>query len=536
MESRAIRADEGGERSPLARLKRGAGWVVAVSACVGLASCVWIRQGVQVQALDPVEGTVVTTPVKAHLADGSTVVYVDGVTIDGNALRGSGDHYNLALTDSERVFLVSLDDVVAMESFRTKAGVAESVLVSTLATAGTVAAASAVVLALFGSCPTVYSADGTVEEAELFSSSIGPLFEARDIDRLMARPDSDGVLTLEVRNEAMETHYINNLQLLEVVHAAGRFVLPDAGGRPIVVGDLRTPDRVRDRAGRDVSEELSDVDGVAYLTDPVVIRNADEDDLLDWLDFTVPVPAGAEEIALVFRMRNSLLSTVLLYDVMLGPMGAEALDWIGSDLGEISTAVELGRWLEGRAGLHVSVRRGGRYEDVARVPDPGPISWHDVGVRIPVARGETALEVRLRFMPDHFRIDRLGIAMEVGSGESRTIEVAGVTDLAGRGDATARERILATDEEYLETRPGQHFFAHFDVGPETPGRERTFLLSSLGYYIEWVRGDWIRQTRTPAPEFAPSDRTLVEALRRWQEVRDEFEERFRLERVPVGGA
>jgi hypothetical protein len=173
---------------------------------------------------------------------------------------------------------------------------------------------------------------------------------------------------------------------------------------------------------------------------------------------------------------------------------------------------------------------------VARVPDPGPISWHDVGVRIPVARGETALEVRLRFMPDHFRIDRLGIAMEVGSGESRTIEVAGVTDLAGRGDATARERILATDEEYLETRPGQHFFAHFDVGPETPGRERTFLLSSLGYYIEWVRGDWIRQTRTPAPEFAPSDRTLVEALRRWQEVRDEFEERFRLERVPVGGA
>jgi len=89
--------------------------------------------------------------------------------------------------------------------------------------------------AIFGSCPTVYSDNGAVDEAELFSNSIAPLFEARDVDRLRAQPDSKGILRLEIRNEAMETHYINHLQLFEVQHAADEFVLPDTQGHPVVV-------------------------------------------------------------------------------------------------------------------------------------------------------------------------------------------------------------------------------------------------------------------------------------------------------------
>src|SRR5678809_654746 len=94
-----------------------------------------------------------------------------------------------------------------------------------LATAATMAPGVGLACALdpkcFGSCPTFYrdSAGTPVLEAEGFSYSIAPLFEARDVDRLRARPGSDGKLALEVRNEAFETHFLNHLELLEATAA-----------------------------------------------------------------------------------------------------------------------------------------------------------------------------------------------------------------------------------------------------------------------------------------------------------------------------
>ena len=526
-------------RMAAAGLLRRVSFSMAVAAAGAvLASCVWIAQGVQVQPVAPAQGTVVTTPVKAHLEDGSTVVYPDGVTVDENSLRGAGDRYNLTLTESERVFVVPLEEVVAMESYRTDVQAAESVLVSALATVGVVGAAALIKVA-FGSCPTVYSADGAFGEAELFSSSVAPLFEARDLDRLRARPGLDGTLTLEVRNEAMETHYINHLQVLEVVHGPDGFVLPDSRGRPVVVGAIRPARAITDRSGRDVSRDLAAADDLAYST-PIdridaVIDADGGDDLDDWLDLEVAVPPGSRELALVLRLRNSLLGTVFFYNVMLEPMGAAGLDWLGADLDRISTAVELGRWLGERAGLRVSLWSDGEYREVARVADSGPVFWHDVAARIPVPPGETSLALRLSFMADHWRVDRLGVADEVLEPVPRTIGIHEVTDRDGVSDPVAFGRIAQTDMEYLETRPGQNFFAHFSVGELPAGRARTFLLSSLGYYTEWIRGEWIREAPAEAERFDPDDERLLEALREWRGVRDEFEAQFRASRVATGG-
>jgi hypothetical protein len=55
----------------------------------------------------------------------------------------------------------------------------------------------------------------------------------------------------------------------------------------------------------------------------------------------------------VLRARNSLLNTVLLYDVMLGARGARALDWVGSDLERVGPALELGNWYATRMGMRV---------------------------------------------------------------------------------------------------------------------------------------------------------------------------------------
>src|SRR6266567_5399928 len=110
-----------------------------------------------------------------------------------------------------------------MESFRRATNGSGTAIASTLATAGLLAAGVlAIVIACsssdcFGNCPTVYadSAGVWALQAEGFSYTLGPAFETRDVDRLGIRPDRDGKIRLEVRNEALETEYFNQLELLE---------------------------------------------------------------------------------------------------------------------------------------------------------------------------------------------------------------------------------------------------------------------------------------------------------------------------------
>ena len=463
---------------------------------------------------------------------------VDGRVREGcsrptDALVGPGVRHDLALRRSEPVERVPLGEVAAMETFRVEVKAAETVVFSLLATAGVLSAApcwpwpsSARVRR-----STRRWAGRDVLEAETFSYSIAPLLETRDLDRLHATADAEGRVRLDVRNEALETHYINHLQLLEVRHAVDERVLPDAGGRAVVTGDLHPADQVHDRAGRDARSSLAAADGEAFGSVREAVARANAGDLEDWLDVSVPVPDRVEQVALVLRARSSLLNTVLFYDVMMARSGARALDWLGADLDRIGEAVELGRWVRRRLGLHVKVFRAGTFQEVARVPDPGPIAWRDVAVVVPVVPGERVARLRLSFLTDAWRIDRLQVAYHVREAAPRSIALAQVRGGAGADEAEARAGLEHADGRYLQTRPGQRFSAIFDAGPEPERETRTFLLSSQGYYTEWVRGAWLRGSANEA--FVPSDEALLVALRRWTERRAAFEQAFEQNRVPV---
>ena len=521
-----------GIRQPAEKIS-GGGFVkklVAVLLAVCMASCVFRR--VEIQSVDTRAPVAVSTAVKAHLKDGSTVVYPQGVTVTADALEGRGTKYGLTLTTGTPVERIPLSDVLGMESYRTKVNVGATAAVTTLATVGGAIGGALLAVAIFGSCPTVYSNDGLAEEGELFSSSIAPLFEGRDIDRLQARADPAGIVSLEIRNEAMETHYINHLQLLEVQHQNDEVVVPDERGVPVVLRNVSRLTAVTARDGQDVTELVARPDGRFYMTGRAVLERARADDMDDWIDVEVPVDGRATSAALVFRSRNSLLSTTLLYDVMLGPAGAGALDWLGEGLATISTAVELGRWHERRAGLHVSVWRDGGYREVVRVPDSGPISWHDVAAIIPVPTGVTRLRIRLSFLADYWRIDQLGVAFSTHTVVPRIIPLADVSSDAGASEAEALAHMRTSDETYLQTNPGQKFVARFNAGPSPAGASRTFFLSSQGYYTEWIRGSWIQNATVTQP-FMPSDKSILAAMRKWGATRESFEERFRSARVPV---
>ena len=161
---------------PAADKVRNVKKILAVLLSVTLSACVFISRRMEVQSISTRSPVSVASPVKAHLIDGSTVVYPSGVTVTADALVGPGTRSEPTLINSTAVNTVALSDVVGMESYRTRTNGAQSFLVSSLVTAGAVFGTAALAVAVFGSCPTVYSEDGKFEEAELFSTSIAPLF------------------------------------------------------------------------------------------------------------------------------------------------------------------------------------------------------------------------------------------------------------------------------------------------------------------------------------------------------------------------
>lgn len=200
----------------------------------------------------------VASPIKAHLLDGSIVVYTRGATIDRTRIAGDGMRYDPTLQHSVLVTNVPLDSVVGVESYERVVNPFRTLLYSTVATTGTAVFTVAAAVAIFGSCPTIYadSAGTTTLQAESFSYSIAPLLEKRDVDRLQVAADSSGIVRLDVRNEALETHYIDHLELLEARHDPDELIVPAARAGLVAVRGAVPPASIHDRAGRDLHAML----------------------------------------------------------------------------------------------------------------------------------------------------------------------------------------------------------------------------------------------------------------------------------------
>ena len=289
-----------------------------------------------------------------------------------------------------------------------------------------------------------------------------------------------------------------------------------------------------DRAGRDLLAGLLAAADDIFSTDPNTLSSATEGDLRDHIDLSIANPDLSEELAIVLRLRNSLLNTALLYNVMLAAQGAKAIDWLGSDLQRIGPALEMGTWYSGHMGMRLAVQNGDGFVDVARIPDAGPIAWKDVGIVLPVPP-EPVVRVRLSFVADSWRIDRVTTTTKIRRPQSREILPTTVVSAHGFGD-DALDALGKPDQHYLKTLPGQSLRLSFDVGTDTDvasetQSNRTFLMAAQGHYTEWVRGDWIRTASTDG--FGPTDASLVTALTRWQQQRHDLRARLEATRIPV---
>jgi hypothetical protein len=523
------------------RLRTGAFALLATA--VTLTGCIAIFRTPTAREVEPPSGEIrlIRSAVKAHLRDGSVAVFPRGAEVRPThvtPLCGRRDaepctvfRYDLTRADSAAVRMVELDSVVALESLYNQVNVPVSVLVSVGGSFLTALGIAALAIAIFGSCPTVYAFDDTtaqwVLEAESFSYSIAPRFAMRDVDPLGVQPDADGRLTLEIRNEALETHYIDRLELLAVPHRKGETVAPDPRGVPIAASSLVGPAAAWDRAGRSVRRELQARDRVAFETAPSTLLAAGPGNVRDHIDLTFPVTHPSDSAALVLDLRNSLLSTVLLYDVMLGDQGVGAVDWLGQDLGRAWPAYELAQWYTTELGIDVSVWRNGRFEPAGKIADVGPIAWKRVALILPPTQADSVV-VRLSFVADNWRIDRAALGAAAYRPVARSFDPAIVTALDGSALSTARAPLQAADDARVITTPGSGMRVAF--APGRPQEPTTYMLAATGFYSEWIREGGLAGN---AEGFEPSDRALTDALARWRNLRTQMEEQFYATRIPV---
>jgi hypothetical protein len=519
---------------------------VAAVASTGCINAFWRTEA---RALTPRAGsgtdsTFVPTPVKAHLADGSTVIFRTGATITRDRISGLGQSYELLGTVATPRQSVPLDSVVGLETFGARLLTGQSVVVSLAATAAFGVGTVALLKALFGSCPTVYADTGgdPVLQAEGFSYAIAPLLEHRDLDPLTVQPGAGGMIRLELRNEALETHFINHVELIAVRHVAGARVVPDQSGTPVLVRAFRPFLSAVDRAGRDVRGVLSDADGNVFASDTATVNAARVGDLDDWIDVEVDSLPPGDSLAIVLRLRNSLLNTVLLYEGILG--GRDAPQWMTEGMQRIATAIDLSRWYVATMGMRASVHSGSpdAAEAHARLGDVGPLAFRDVALVLPRPVPDSGrVHIRLRFVADNWRIDQAVAAAIVERPSSRSIPLLRVivpTPERGPGPAADTAALTAlgdADDRYLETHPGQRMTLEFAALSPADGQsdaETTYLIAWQGWYREWIRGSWLAEPTRTTP-FVPGDSAVADALGRWRQRRAELERAFYTSRIPV---
>lgn len=442
---------------------------------------------------------------KAHLRDGSVWVLSEWEVDEPQRLvTGRGRRFDAArdLVASGPA-TVPVDSVTIFEA--NVLGTSSIVYAFTVLSVATVAATVYCIAnpkSCYGSCPTFYAPgeDGLSLQAEGFSASVAPALEATDLDALHRCRPSGRRLELEMRNEALETHVVRRADLLVAERPPGGRVLATGDGRLLRATRLVPLRRATAEEG-DCTDLLAAPDGRerCSLADSLDLAARE----IVELEFAA-APAGS--VGLALGSRQGLLSTFLFYQTLaylgeraaplLGRLeGSAAGPSIGSPVGEL-----LGR-------IEVLVPDGDAWRPVGEVGETGPLAGNLHLLPLPPLDPQRPV-VRLRLTRGHYRLDWAALAVLDGEARARRVPPREVRR-DGEPDPEALACLL-DPERTLVTQPGDVRTLVYDL-PAAPDRCELFL-ESRGYYLEWMRREWL-------PEQDPAAAALVladpaEALRR----------------------
>ena len=339
--------------------------------------------------------------------------------------------------------------------------------------------------ACFGSCPTFYAFDGHRNklQAEGFSSSIAPSLEARDIDALYNVIMKSRDFILEVKNEALETHYIRYANILAACHSKGNRVLATKQDKFFEVNGFIEPSLAIADEGS-IREKIYCYDGIERFSSSDSIDLA-EKETVDLTFENVP----SEETGLVIACRQSLMTTFVFYQ-SLAYMGTKASDWLTRlELGN-NNIRKLAKNFINLGFIEILMQdKNGSWHKVSEVGETGPIAGDIKLVSLKGYNTGEKLKLRLVMTKGLWRIDYLSLAKIVCEVEPVVIHPEYVEP--GYSGVSKVVDLLLNKDSLLINIPGDEYFIHYKL-PENYNEYELFL-DTKGYYVEWMRDKWIKE-------------------------------------------
>lgn len=431
--------------------------------------------------------------IKAHMKNGRAYVlhswhfdslnnllkgYGSFLDVNRRVIENRGSEKTKAKSTGE-MFSVPISDISLIETNDPGPSIGGGLAVVTGVTAGMGIYCLINPKACFGSCPTFYASNGDtlVLQAEGFSASISPSLERHDIDMLYSAQPSRA-FELVVTNEALETHCIRYANLLAFERIGSETVFATPGGIFYECTHISPPVQCQ-TAGASCLEKVTEVDKVEYfsLADSINL-NSKEEIIVSFAGR----PRG--QVGIVIGKRQTLMTTYLMYQG-LAYMGNAVTYW----LAEMERAG--GKPNENifnlLGGIEVfSKGSNGDWNFEGVLNETGPIAT-DFDL-IPLShynKGEVVLKLRLN--KGLWRIDYLALASLTKEVFPKVIRPYSVDIIHGSEKDPLLK--LTNEDMYLVTYPGDAYRVHYDL----PFDRAVLFLDSKGYYLEWIRHEWIKE-------------------------------------------
>ncbi|MCA0335096.1 MAG: hypothetical protein LCH44_14245 [Bacteroidetes bacterium] len=432
---------------------------------------------------------------KAHLKNGDVCILRDSWIVDTvtNVLTGTGTKYNFnRIKISEGSISIPIDSVVIFETNKKiknpEAGriAALSILAGLDVIAGIICISNP--KACFGSCPTFYINENDnfhYADAEGFSNAISPSLEYYDIDALDNKPLFQNTFSITMKNEALETHCVNDVKLLAYPRKKGErvyqsptndfylcennYTLTEASANE---GDITTLLKNEDRQER---FSFSDENNLSSKEEVFLSFNNVK---------------NADKLGLLLNFRQTLMTTYFIYS---------AMGYMGDEVGDIFAKMEMNKETKeklkggikkelGNIDIYLWNEQKNEWELQNGVYETGPIAFNRQFIPLQHLSSSSKIKLKVVLNKGLWRIDY--VALTNIKDKVKPIEIT-PTNIINKGkvDNTALLEIK-NPEKYLISMPGSEYKFNFTL-PSADTDYELFLYSK-GYYLEWMREHWLK--------------------------------------------
>ncbi|HRI00184.1 MAG TPA: hypothetical protein PK006_03955 [Saprospiraceae bacterium] len=432
--------------------------------------------------------------VKLHLKDGDVVIFEQHWQFDSVQSRiiGYGQRYdfNRKVIATKRIS-IPLDSISLYETNKPIIDSETGRIIAISIMTGINVAIGVLCLtdpkACFGSCPTFYMNEHDYfhhSDAEGFTNAILPSMEYADIDALNNKPLNSSEFKLTMKNEAQETHCVNEVAILAAPRNKGEKIYHNHRNKFYLSDEIIPLYKAVSNEG-DITNSLflADQQERFSLTDEKNL-NSKEEIVLEFNHAKALSDAG-----LILHFRQSLLTTYLFYNAM-SLMGNEVSDVFN----KLETSTRAKKKFDATtkilAGIDAYVWDENKQKWVFQdaFNETGPIAINKQFINIKLSKPQKKFKIKLILNKGLWRLDYAAMSNVIKELSPQKILPYKI-ERNGKESPEALDKIN-DPKKHLINLPGNTVQLYYKMPEQNQDYE--LFLYSKGYYLEWMRSDWVK--------------------------------------------